>query len=267
MKIFDVKNVSFSYNGVQALRDISFSVIEEESIALLGSNGSGKSTLLHVLAGLLTPLSGEVVVMGKKLQPETLKDREFSITLRKNLGVMLQNPNAMLFCDTLEDEIAFGPLQFGWEEKRIKNKVDEIAVTFNLKDLLKRQSLTLSFGEKKRLVFAAIMATEPGVLMLDEPFSGLDPKTQAWFVELLIREKDAGKTLIVATHDLESVEDYADRAIVLGEEHSVLKDGPAHEILEDISLLLKANLIHEHAHRHGRYAHIHPHAFRHEHKE
>lgn len=267
MNLFELKNVSFSYNEHLALKDISFSVMEKESLALLGSNGSGKSTLLLVLAGLLRPLHGEVKVMGRKLEKETHKDKEFYMTLRKKMGVMLQNPDAMLFCDTVKDEIAFGPLQFGWDEKRIKERVDEIAETFNLKDLLERQSLTLSFGEKKRLVFAAIMATEPEVLVLDEPLSGLDPKTQAWFVELLIREKEAGKTLIVATHDLESVEDYADRAIVLGEDHSILRDGSAHEILDDIPLLLRANLIHEHAHRHGRYAHIHPHAFRHEHEK
>lgn len=267
MNIFDIRKISYSYNGIQALKDVSFSVMEKESIAVLGCNGSGKSTLLHVLAGLLTPTSGEVVIMDRALNATTLKDREFSMMLRKSFAVMLQNPDAMLFCDSVRNEIAFGPLQFGWDEQRIKNKVNEIADAFNLTDLLERESLTLSFGEKKRLVFAAIMATEPAVLILDEPLSGLDPKTQAWFVELLISEKKAGKTLIVATHDLESVEDYADRVIILGEEHSVLKDGPAEEILEDIPLLLKANLIHEHAHRHGRYAHVHPHAYRHEHKE
>jgi len=267
MKVFELDNVFFFYNNVPALKGISFTVDKGESIALLGANGSGKTTLILLLAGLLFPASGEINFMGQKLLPEKLKDKKFSYDFRKKLGVMLQNPDTMLFCDTVRDEIAFGPLQFEWDKERINRKLKEIAGLFNLTGLLERESLTLSYGEKKRLVFASILATEPEILILDEPLSGLDPKTQAWFVELLIREKEAGRTLIVATHDLESVEDFADRAIVVGEDHTLLRDGPSHDILEDVPLLLKANLIHEHAHRHGRYAHIHPHAFRHEHKE
>lgn len=267
MKIFELNNVSFSYNSVPALKDVGLVIEDGESIALLGANGSGKSTLLLILAGILFPEKGYVRFMENPFSKEALKSKEFVRELRKKAGVMLQNPDAMLFCDTVRDEIAFGPLQFGWEPERIEQKVMEIAELFNLTTILERESLSLSFGEKKRLAFATVLATEPEILLLDEPLSGLDPKSQAWLVELLIRLKEKGKTLIVATHDLESVEDYADRAIVLGEEHTILRDGPAHEILDDVPLLLRANLIHEHAHRHGRYAHIHPHAFRHEHKD
>jgi cobalt/nickel transport system ATP-binding protein len=267
MNIYELTDVNYSYNGIPALSDITLSVERGESIALLGANGAGKSTLILILAGLIFPDKGTVKFEEIVLTPSQLKDKNFLRVLRRELGVMLQKPDAMLFCDTVKDEIAFGPLQFGWEKEKIELKVKEIAELFNLTPILERESLTLSFGEKKRLCLASILATDPEILLLDEPLSGLDPKTQAWFVELLIKEKEAGKTLIVATHDLESVEDYADRAIVIGEDHSVLRDGAAHDVLEDIQLLLKANLIHEHAHRHGRYAHIHPHAFRHEHEK
>ncbi len=265
--IYELDNVSFSYDGSPAISEISFSVKEQESIAILGANGSGKSTLVFLLAGLIFPQKNFIRFKGVELSPSSLKDRSFSLSLRQEVGVLLQNPDAMLFCDTVMDEIAFGPLQLGWDKRRIQERVQELSELFGISHLLEKSSLRLSSGEKKKVCFAAILSVNPDILILDEPLSGLDPRSQAWTVEILIKLKEQKKTLIVTTHDLESVEDYADRTIVLGEDHSILRDGPAHEILDDVQLLLRANLIHEHAHRHGRYAHIHPHAFRHEHEE
>jgi len=265
--IYELKNVFYSYDAVPAIAGVNLNIEESESAVIIGANGSGKSTLVMMLAGLIFPSEGTIKFREKALTPLYMRNKDFSIVFRQKVGVMLQNPDALLFCDTVKEEIAFGPFQLGWSRGKIKDKVEEIANLLEIKNLLERPSGSLSFGEKKKVCLAAILATNPEILILDEPLSGLDPRSQAWTIEMLIRLKETSKTLIVTTHDLESVEDFGDRAIVFGDDHTILKDGRAHEILEDIPLLLKANLIHEHAHRHGRYSHIHPHVHRHEHEE
>jgi cobalt/nickel transport system ATP-binding protein len=117
----------------------------------------------------------------------------------------------------------------------------------------------LSSGEKKKAAIAAVLAVNPDVLLLDEPTNGLDPRTQVWLYELLEALKGAGRTIIMATHDLSLVQDLSERVIVLDEAHSIAADGTAREVLGDKDLLLRANIIHEHAHRHGDVIHRHSH--------
>ena len=126
--------------------------------------------------------------------------------------------------------------------------------------LAQRAPYNLSGGEKKKVALASVLSINPEVLMLDEPTNGLDPRTQEWLIELLDRLHGAGKTIVVATHQLDVLERLVDRAVVLGEDHRPAADGPLGDVLADRDMLLSVNLIHEHAHHHGALLHSHPHA-------
>ena len=130
----------------------------------------------------------------------------------------------------------------------------------NIKTLKDRAPYTLSGGEKKKVALASVLSINPDVLLLDEPTNGLDPRTQRWLVELLIELRKTGKTIIIATHDLEIVEEVSERAVVFNEDHRIVGDGEAKSILNDTALLMGVNLIHEHSHKHTEIIHKHNHA-------
>ncbi len=267
-KLFEVKNVSFSrLDKFPALCGVSLDVSEGERIALLGANGSGKSSLLHLLDGLAFPQEGEVKFMGQSLTDEALRDEEFNGFFRKTVGLVFQNSDIQLFSSTVWDEIAFGPIQLGLPKDEVEERVNDLLKMLGIEGLKERAPYQLSGGEKKKICIAATLAVNPDVLLLDEPTNGLDPRTQAWLVELLVELHKAGKTLIIATHDLKIVEKISDRVVVMSEDHTIAAEGVTSEILADRQLLLKVNLIHEHIHCHDGEVHNHPHGHfsKHEH--
>jgi cobalt/nickel transport system ATP-binding protein len=170
-----------------------------------------------------------------------------------------------LFCSNAFDELAFGPLQLGLPEQEVRRRVAETAEALRITPLLDRAPYTLSGGEKKRVAIAAVLAMEPRVLLLDEPTNALDPRSQVWLLEVLEKWKDAGRTVLMTTHDLGIAEEFTDRMVVLSEEHHICADGTPAEVLANRDLLLEVNLIHEHSHRHGRGEHAHPHGHGHAH--
>ena len=172
---------------------------------------------------------------------------------------MFQNPDVQLFSSTVWDEVAFGPLQLGFSRERVISTVEELLSSLRMMDLRDRAPHTLSDGQKKKVAIASSLATDPEMLLLDEPTNGLDPRTQVWLIELLDELHHRGKTIVTATHDLSIAGDIADRAIILSEEQTVAADGPFWEVIANEDLLLRVNLIHEHAHRHGDSAHVHRH--------
>ncbi|OGW37248.1 MAG: hypothetical protein A2010_09560 [Nitrospirae bacterium GWD2_57_9] len=260
MNAFTLKNVSYSYtNGQLVLKNVSLDFPAGERSVILGANGTGKSTLLSLLNGLVFPGSGTIHVFGKPLSEESLENRSFVQDFRKRVAFVFQNPDVQLFSSTVWDEIAFGPLQLGYSRSRITTTVEELLATLRIMDLRDRAPHTLSDGQKKKVAIASSLATDPDVLLLDEPTNGLDPRTQVWLIELLDELSRHGKTIITATHDLSIAGDIADRAIVLSEEQTIAADGPFFDIIGNEELLLKVNLIHEHAHRHGESAHVHRH--------
>lgn len=258
--LFLLKDVSYSYGTVPALDRVSFRISAGEQVVLLGANGSGKSTLLLLMDALIFPLNGSVRVFDQPLTEALLEEDSFCRFFRSSVALVFQNADAQLFNPTVEDELAFGPLQLGLPENEVRGRVESLAEMLGLGDLLMRSPHTLSGGEKRKVALAAALSTNPSVLLLDEPTTGLDPRSQVWLVEALWQLRKAGKTLVTATHDLSIVEDIADRAIVMGEDHRVAADGLAHDILSDRDLLLSVNLIHEHAHRHGHMVHVHSHS-------
>ncbi len=230
-----------------------------ERTVVLGANGTGKSTLLSLLDGLVFPESGSINAFGRPLSEDAFEDRAFSMDFRKRVAFVFQNPDVQLFSSSVWDDVAFGPLQMGYSASAIKTTVDGLLDMLRISDLRDRAPHTLSDGQKKKVAIASSLATDPDVLLLDEPTAGLDPRTQVWLIELLDELHHHGKTIISATHDLSIAGDIADRAIVLSEDHTVAADGLFREIISNDELLLRVNLIHEHAHRHGDTAHVHRH--------
>ncbi len=266
--IYELRGVEYVYGGThRALQSVDLRVKSGERIAILGSNGSGKSTLLQILDGLLFPTAGEARAFGQKLSGEKFREASFTAFFRKRVGLLFQNPEAQLFCPTVFDEVAFGPLQLDLPREEVIQKCEEMIRMLNLEKISHRSPHQLSGGEKKKVALASVLALNPDVLLLDEPTSGLDPRTQVWLVEVLDELHSLGKTTITATHDLSILEEIADRAYVMAEDHALVADGPPEEILDDLGLLLRVNLIHEHAHEHEGliHRHGHLHAFPHRH--
>ena len=267
--IFDIRNVSYAYMGkINALKDISFKVNSGEQISIMGSNGSGKSTLLALLDGLIFPTVGEFYAFDNKIVEEVfdaIKDNEFRSYFRKRVGFVFQNSDVQLFSPTVFEEVAFGPLQLNMTPEEVKTRVMEVLEMIGITKLKDRSPHTLSGGEKKKVCIATVLANNPDVLLLDEPTAGLDPRTQLWLIELLQDLGKAGKTIITATHDLETVAQISKRAIVMGEDHRIVVDGEVEKVLDNLELLLSTNLIHEHMHIHGKLVHEHLHAHNKEH--
>jgi cobalt/nickel transport system ATP-binding protein len=258
---FSLDNITYSYGngGAPVLKDVTLTFPAGERSVVLGSNGTGKSTLLSLLDGLVFPGSGTINTFGKPLSEEALGDRAFSADFRKRVAFVFSNPDVQLFSPTVWDEIAFGPLQLGIAPSELRDIVEGQLESLRIADLRDRAPHTLSDGQKKKVAIASSLATDPDVLLLDEPTNGLDPRTQVWLIELLHNLHQKGKTIISATHDLSIAGDIAERAVVLSEDHTVAADGAFHDIIADDELLLRVNLIHEHAHYHGNKAHVHRH--------
>lgn len=259
---FQLEHVSYAHeSGEPALVNVSFEIRPGERVALLGPNGSGKTTLQKLLDGLITPTSGRIIAFGQPLTAATLAEEEFAFAFRRRVGFIFQNSEAQLFCSTVSDEIAFGPLQLGWPTAKVQQRVAEILAMLDLEALAGRPPYRLSGGEKKKVAIGAVLAVDPEVLILDEPTNALDPRAQHWLVALLAELGCAGKTIITATHHLDVIPELADRVLVFGENHQLVADDTPEAVLADKALLLRVNLVDEsyHTHRHGTGQHFHLH--------
>jgi cobalt/nickel transport system ATP-binding protein len=270
--ILELESITYTYhNMIPALDNVSLSVQRGERLAVIGSNGCGKSTLLHIMNALIFPQSGKVYLEGQQATEKRFKDKTFVHFFRQRMGYLFQDPDVQLFCPTVFDELLFGPLQLGLTQKESTARAVEIMAMLQVESLKDRPSYMLSGGEKKRVALGAVLTMNPDILLLDEPGNGLDPRSYSFLVELMIALSEAGKTIIVATHDLSLIGELGCRVIVLSEQHRVEKTGSAEEIIGDEELLLRVNLIHEHVHYHGSSAHRHVHSHylfhRHNHKE
>ena len=242
MNIFELDQVSFAYRGVVALDKVTLNLPAGRRVALLGANGCGKSTLLRILDGLYFADSGTVRYRGVPLTEIDFEHDTFAHSFRKRVGLVFQNPDVQLFCPTVFDEVAFGPLQLGWPKERIRTTVAEALEYFEIADLRDRAPHRLSGGEKKRVALASVLIMDPEVILLDEPTAALDPRSQAQIVDLMKSWESLGKTIVTATHDLHLLEEIADECVVLDKGRIAGQGTPA-EILADERLLLGANLI------------------------
>ena len=257
--LFELHDVGYKYAGRRvALDGVSLRIWPGERVALLGANGSGKSTLLKILDGVIGPSAGTIRALGRDVAAVAAGEDGFSF--HREVGLVFQDPDIQLFSATVLDDVAFGPLQLGLTQDEVRERSDEALAEMGIAHLADRAPFELSGGEKKRAAIASVLSLRPQVVLLDEPTASLDPRTKWVLVDLIQRLAAAGRTLIVATHELDIVPQIADRAVVLSEEGRVVADGPPASILADRDLLIRANLIHEHLHGHGSLAHSHPHS-------
>jgi cobalt/nickel transport system ATP-binding protein len=262
--VFDIRDVSYSYDSISALRGLTLKIKKGERIALLGANGSGKSTLLRLLAALAFPKAGKISFCGEMLTEERLQEESFFFQFRRSVGVVFQNPDVQLFNGSVFDELAFGPLQMRWSKDQIREKVEETLSVMGISQLRDRPPHRLSGGEKKRVALASVLVLDPNILILDEPTAGLDPNSQNQIVELLSSWKGGSKTVITATHDLDTLEDMADRCYVL-KDGALAGEGEPMRILHEIDLLERSNLLRRLHHVHKQHpASPHPHVHLHE---
>jgi cobalt/nickel transport system ATP-binding protein len=173
--------------------------------------------------------------------------------------MVFQNPDIQLFCPTVRDEVAFGPLQLDMSAADIEGCVTDTMQRLRIAPLAERTPFNLSGGEKKKVAIAAALAVHPRVLLLDEPTATLDPRSIRDLLDMVLEFHDNGGTLVVATHDLHSVPELVERIYVFDETHHIITSGSAREILSDESLLRRCNLTHIHSHRHNGQWHTHPH--------
>jgi cobalt/nickel transport system ATP-binding protein len=263
--IFELKNVSYDYDGRQsALAGINLAFQKGERVAILGANGSGKSTLLKLLDGLYFATTGEVVGWGQPLSEAVFRDIDFNRAFRRRVSLVFQDSDVQLFCPSVWEEVAFGPLQLGLGPEEVTQRVERALVALQIEKLRDRPPHRLSGGEKKRVALASVLSLDPEVWLMDEPTAGLDPRSQAWLEEFILEQGQAGRTVISATHDLGSVETIADRVVVFAEDHRLAAQGTPAEILSNTDLLVECNLIHEHRHYHAETGEVHTH--RHQHR-
>lgn len=261
-----LSNIRHEYRqGVVALDDIDLTIQAGEHVALVGANGSGKSTLLKMLDGLVFPSGGTIEAFDHPLTEEALEDPAFRREFRARVGFVFQDADVQLFSTNVFDELAFGPLQLGLPEAEVRARIAQAAEQLRIEKLLDRAPYTLSGGEKKRVAIASVLTMHPDVLLMDEPTNALDPRSQVWMLEVLEEWKREGRTVVLTTHDLSAAEESCERMIVLSEEHTIVADGTPADVLAQEELLLRVNLIHEHAHRHWGTEHEHAHQHGHLH--
>jgi cobalt/nickel transport system ATP-binding protein len=260
---FEVRDVTYRYDRVTALNGLSIDIRRGERVALLGANGSGKSTALRMLAALQFPERGEILHFGEKLNEQRLRDEEFFFRFRRRVGVVFQNPDVQLFNPTVFDEVAFGPLQLRWSKDTIRKRVRDTLDMMGIGQLADRTPHRLSGGEKKRVALASVLVLDPEILLLDEPAGALDPVSQHQIADFLVSWGGGTKTVVSATHDLDTLEEVADRCYIL-DGGRVAGAGTPLEILHDVPLLERARLVRRHPHVHdaaaaepGPHPHLH----------
>jgi cobalt/nickel transport system ATP-binding protein len=251
--VFSCRDLRYRYlDRFPALDGVSFDIAAGEKVALLGPNGCGKSTLLKLLDGLLFADSGTFTAFGQPVTEDGLEDEQFSTAFRSRVGFVFQNSDTQVFSPTVREEVAFGCLQMGMTPQAATARVDDVLGMLDITGLADRAPFQLSGGQKKRVAIASVLVMNPEVLLFDEPTAALDPRTQQWLIDLIVELNRAGKTIVLATHDLDALEVIADRCLVFAEDHTVTRTGTPDEILADRDLLLRANLIHERSRvRHG----------------
>jgi energy-coupling factor transport system ATP-binding protein len=231
------ENVHYTYqSNVEALRGVDLVFERGEVVALMGENGSGKTTLLKHMNGLLKPTVGRVLVDGVETTSASIAE------LSQKVGLVFQNAEDMFFESTVYNEVAFALRNFGYDEEKVRKRVEWALKFFELEQYKDHSPFLLSGGEKKRLAMAIILAWSPSIICLDEPTIGQDSVQKEKMMHMIKMLNMQGRTVILASHDVEFIADLKPRVIVLSR-GKVLADGKSQEILTDGELLKKASLI------------------------
>jgi len=237
LPIILVKDVDYTYpNRTVALKHINLNIYKGELVGIMGMNGAGKTTLIRTLNGLIRPLKGNVYIDGENIKSKNIG------TISKKVGIIFQNPYHQVFSNTVEEEIKFSLKSLNLSKEEIQNRTNDVLNRFNLEKYKERSPLNLSGGETKKLALASIFCRDPEIFAFDEPTLGQDAKEIDFFVNLINKEKDRGKTIIIVTHNIEFAIEHIPRTILMAN-GNIIADGPTARVLTNEFLVNKSSLI------------------------
>ncbi|MBZ9687096.1 ATP-binding cassette domain-containing protein [Clostridium estertheticum] len=236
--IIETVNLNFQYqDGTKALNNISLKIEKGKKISFLGVNGSGKSTLFLNFNGILKPSSGKVIYGGNEIK----YNRTSLHALRKNIGIVFQDPDNQLFSASVYQEVSFGPMNLKLDEGEVRNRVEVALTNTGMIGFKDKAVHFLSYGQKKRVAIADIIAMKPEVIILDEPTSSLDPVHSKQIVQILDKLNEEGMTVILSTHDVELAYAWSDYIIVM-KDGEIVKEGTPYAIFSDDELIVNSYL-------------------------
>ena len=232
-KYLKINNLAYTYpDGHKALEGIDFSINKGESIAILGPNGAGKTTLILHLNGILGELKGEIEVDGLEYSTENIGK------IRKTVGVVFQDPDDQLFMPTVIEDVMFGPKNFGYSNEESETNAVEALKMVGMENFQDRPPHHLSFGQKRKVAIATVLASKPKLLVLDEPASNLDPASRRDLIDILIK---LDISIILVTHDLPMALEICERSLVLNE-GIIKEDSLTKDILQNKQLMKENRL-------------------------
>ncbi|AEH61769.1 cobalt ABC transporter, ATPase subunit [Methanosalsum zhilinae DSM 4017] len=238
MMILETNDLNYSYmDGSPGVRDVNIEIKKGKKVAFVGHNGSGKSTLFLLLNGTLKPETGEVLFNGKPIKYNSRSLRE----IRKNIGIVFQNSDDQIFAPTVYQDIAFGPANLGFSKEKTERLVDGALEYVGLTHLREKPPHHLSGGQKKRVAIAGVISMEPEIIILDEPLSNLDPMGADEIMDLLNELNEAGKTILISTHDVDLAYRWADYVYFLSK-GTIIGEGPPQKAFNEPELLKRAHM-------------------------
>lgn len=224
----EINNLNFRYNEF-SLEDVTMNLHLGEQKALVGLNGSGKTTLFKLILGLLEPISGSIHVFERKVERENLW------AIRKDVGFLFQSPDDQLFAPTVWEDVAFGPRNLGMSEEEVEQQVEWSLDKVGMSGFVNRPVNQMSHGQAKRVALAGVIAMRPKILLLDEPFAGLDFPMVSTMVDIIHNLRDEGISLLYTTHNRFFLENWADSIAVI-HDGKLIYDGPTESALQDNSI-------------------------------
>lgn len=235
--MIEVRDLYFKYpDGTEALKGVTLRIDNGDFLAVMGQNGAGKTTLAKHFNGLLKPTKGDAIIDG-------VNTKDVSIAkLAHNVGFVFQNPDHQLFCESVEEEIAFALRNFGFDKDVISKRVTWALNLLSLTQYRQTSPFMLSGGERKRVALASVLAWDPQTIILDEPTIGQDHQQKEKLRQFIVQLTEQKKTIVVVTHDVEFVAECNPRVVLMAE-GKIVADGIANKILTDQGLLTKASIV------------------------
>lgn len=234
--LISAKDIHYTYpDGTEALTGVSLDIHAGEAVAIIGQNGGGKSTLVKHFVRLLKQTSGELKIFGQDADIYSVSE------LAQRIGFVYQNPDAQMFCKSVEEEVAFGPINQLDDEEEVKRRVKAALADMDLEQFKDEHPLALSKGDRERVAVAAILAMDPEVIIFDEPTTGQDKLGSQHIIEAIDRLHKQGRTVVIITHHLHLLPGYVDRVVLLGD-GKILRDAPLREVFNDVEILRETYL-------------------------
>ncbi|MFN3604345.1 MAG: energy-coupling factor ABC transporter ATP-binding protein [Leptonema sp. (in: bacteria)] len=251
-----LKDVTFGYRNHLIFEHLNLSIKKNKKISIMGINGSGKTTLLKILNGLLFLKKGKYIFLEQEITKQKLKNKEFHLWFRKNNALLFQNSDFMFFHPVVYDDLAFSLRMCSINENLIQEKIFYWSDLFRITNLLKKNPIYLSGGERKKIALAMILIQDPELILLDEPFNHLDPVYTGHLIEIF---NSINKTILFTSHNFELSSEITEEFLILHPKHQVIFFGNINQFFSREDLIKKSELYHIHSHKHKNLFHRHKH--------